>query len=467
MSNDGNRTIFQPSPLKAQGSDSSVPPAGGFGGLPPGGFGEPPAFGAPPPPAFASGGGFGAPRRLPADDDDVPQPALARFVRNPLIAEAAPILALAASIRSGRARQPLEQFHAEASRAVAAFDLKVAQSCPLDVRQRATYALCSTIDDIAQNLPGIGAEGSEWARRSLVVQIFRENIGGDRFWQMVEEMLARPNGNGDLIELFHACLAAGFEGRFRIMPDGRNRLADIMARLYAALEGVRSLSDRELVTSWRGVEAPRAKVGAFSKAGFATAVAALLLMLLFIAYSVLLRQSGQPAWDALAAISPSEPLRLSRGGASLPRADSGQAQRLEMFLAPEISQHLVAVDRDNATVRVRTTVGQLFRSGSDQLESGRAALFQRIGQAVDKEPGPVRIEGHADSDQPHGLTFPDNNALSTARAEAVADIMKAILADPARVSAKGFGDSQPIASNATAEGKALNRRVEIVLARHD
>ena len=404
---------------------------------------------------------------MPASDDDMPQPALASVRRNPLIAEAAPILALAASIRAGRARQPVEQFHAEASRAVAAFDLKIAQFYPPEVRQRATYALCSTIDDIAQNLPGIGAEGSEWARRSLVVQMFRENIGGDRFWQIVEEMLARPSGNGDVIELFHACLAAGFEGRFRIMPDGRNRLADIMGRLYGALEGVRSLSDRELVASWRGIDAPRAKVGAFSQAGFAAAVAALLLMLLFIGYNVLLRQSAQPAWDALAAISPSEPLRLSRGAAALPPVDSGQAQRLETFLAPEIAQHLVTVDRDSSTVRVRTTVGQLFRSGSDQLESNRAALFQRIGQAIDKEPGPVRVEGHADSDQPKGLTFPDNNALSAARAETVSGILKAILADPARVSAKGFGDSQPIASNASPEGKSLNRRVEIVLARHD
>ncbi|WP_438907615.1 DotU family type IV/VI secretion system protein, partial [Bacillus licheniformis] len=87
----------------------------------------------------------------------------------------------------------------------------------------------------------------EWARRSMVVQFFHENIGGDRFWQLVDDMLRVPHDNLDLIELFHACLAAGFEGRFRVMPDGQRRLHEIMARLQSALPHVRSLSPVELV----------------------------------------------------------------------------------------------------------------------------------------------------------------------------------------------------------------------------
>ena len=384
-----------------------------------------------------------------------------------MVAHAAPILALAAALRSGRVREPLAHFHAQASAAVAAFDRAIADVYPADVRQRATYALCSTIDDIAQNLPGIGAERSEWARRSLVVQMFREAIGGDRFWTNVEDLLARPAGQDALIELVHACLAAGFEGRFRVTPDGPQRLTEIMARLYGALDIARTVSDRELVTQWRGADVPAARVGGWSRVMLAGAVATGLLLLLFIGLRLLLIQSGQPAWAALAAIEPAEPLRLSRGGATLPTPPSRQAVRLETFLAPEIAAHLVAVDRDTATVRVRTTVGELFRSGSDSLEPGRDALFRRIGAAIDTEPGPVRVEGHADSDQPRGLTFPDHNALSAARAKMVTGVIAATLTDPSRLTAEGFGDSQPIASNDTAEGKALNRRVEIVLERHD
>ncbi len=450
----GNRTVFQPSPLRSGGGAA----AGG----------EMPSMASPAP--------FSPPPQQPMvapvaartmAESDVPEPATPPQRRNPMMVEAAPLLALAAAIRSGRAREPLSQFHARASAQVAAFDRAIASSYPPDTCRRATYALCSTIDDIAQNLPGIGAEATQWASRSLVVKMFRENIGGDRFWQIVEDLLANPTGNGDLIELLHGCLAAGFEGRFRVMPDGARRLDEIMKRLFAALPTARGLSDRELVPQWRGVAAPVAQVGRWSHAAIAAAVATVLLLLLFIAFRLLLVQSGRPAWEALAALNPSEPLHLSRGGGGLPASESGQAARLETFLAPEIAQGLVTVDRDAGTVRVRTTIGQLFRSGSDALETGRAALFERIAAAVDKEPGPVRVEGHADSDQPSGLTFPDNNALSAARAAAVADIMRAGLADPARVTAEGRGDSEPIASNGDAAGKALNRRVEIVLQRQD
>ena len=69
------------------------------------------------------------------------------------------------------------------------------------------------------------------------------------------------------------------------------------------------------------------------------------------------------------------------------------------------------------TVRVRTTIGQLFKSGSGQLDAGQADLFDRIGQAIETEQGPVKVEGYSDSDKIAALAFPDNTALSKARAE--------------------------------------------------
>ena len=152
-------------------------------------------------------------------------------------------------------------------------------------------------------------------------------------------------------------------------------------------------------------------------------------------------------------------------GAGSPISQDDQLTRLRQFLAPEIAQHLVVVLDDPSTVRVRTTVGQLFKSGSDALEPDRAGLFKRIAQAVDTEPGPVRVEGYSDSDRVSSISFPDNMALSQARAATVANIVKATLRDPSRVTTEGYGEAQPIAPNTTAAGKAQNRRVEIVIQR--
>lgn len=485
-SDNGNRTVFRPSPLAgmrggtpAQPSPATQPPAGagGWGApppmaqppvppqAPPSGFGAPPAGFGEPPPSFAApqpmiGGG----RRL--NDDDIPVPSRPRDTRSPLVIEAGTVLALAASVRSGRARIALPDFHREAMEAVAAYDRAIAPLYPEETRMRARYAICATIDDIAQNLPGVGGDGAEWARRSLVVSFFRENIGGDRFWQLVDDLLARPGQNAELIELYADCLAAGFEGRFRVMPDGKARLQQILTSLYGALEHPRSLSQVEIAPMWRGADAPLRKISPWSKIALAAAAALVVLLAIYIVLRLLLMTAGSDSLKSAKALMPQENLRLSRmGAAPPPAAESDQLIRMRQFLEPEVRQNLVVVEEDGSTVRVRTTVGQLFQSGSDQLEPGRADLFERIGRAVEAEPGQVTVEGHSDSDQISGLAFPDNTALSQARAQAVAGILGSVLTNPGRISVQGFGDSRPIADNGSAEGKALNRRVEVIIPR--
>ena len=449
-----NKTVFRPSPLQGlRGAAEPLSPADtAFPGRAPASQLTSPSAAAPPT-RFAA-------------DDDIPQPPAAARGRNPMTFAAALVLALIAGVRSGRVQISMPDLHQKASSALAEFD-QVLGSAGYDaeVRQRARYAVAATIDDIAQNLPGQAADGAEWARRSLVVQAFNENIGGDRFWRLLEEMLAQPAQYADLIELYHACLAVGFEGRYRVTPDGKSRLHDIMTSAYAALQHSRVVSQTELSPQWRGAPTSAAKVSFWATLALTGGIALGVLLAIFILLRLVLMQTGHPALQALRAINPGGSLRMSRVAPAPPVPTSTQLQRVQAFLAPEIAQRLVAVEQDPQSIRVRTTVGQLFRSGSDALESGRQGLFERIAAALQSERGNVRIEGHADSDRVASLAFPDNFALSKARAETVAQIVRAKLTDPKRVSAEGFGDSQPIASNATAEGKALNRRVEFVIPR--
>jgi len=508
--NNPNRTVFRPSPLQGLRNRPAENPGGGqFPQPPPGGappnqgfppqgqpfqpqpppaqaqtFQPPPQpfqpapqqFQPPPQPFAPQAPPYVAPQQpqyapQPVEqprltDDDIPRPTAAPKIRNVMMDQAAPLLALAASVRGGRVQIGLPQLHSQAISLITAFDRALGQGgYPEEQRQRAKYALCASMDDIAQNLPGQAADGAEWARRSMTVHFFAENIGGDRFWQLVDDMLSRPAENRDLVELYHACLAAGFEGRFRVMGDGRRRLDDVMSRLYAALEHVRSLSQTELSPHWRGQPTPMNKVGFWGPIVLAGAAALALLFVVYVILRLILMQTSDPTMTALKALNPSDPLRLSRAAAPPLSPPSTQLQTLQTFLAPEIAQHLVVVLQDATTVRVRTTVGELFKSGSDQLNPGHEALFQRIGAAVETQPGPVKIEGDADSDKLASLSFPDNFALSKARADTVAGIIRSKLTDPTRLSTVGLGDSQPIASNDTAAGKSQNRRVEVVLQR--
>lgn len=391
--------------------------------------------------------------------DTVPQPGLPRDDRNPLVAHAAPVLAMAAAIQSGRWQVPMQEFHARATAAIRKFESAIEPLYPEGARQRAKYAVCATIDDVMQNLPGVAGGGAQWAQRNMVVTFFRENIGGDRLWEFVQEMLRDPARNRDLIELFHACLAAGFEGRTRTMPDGFSRKREVMSNLVGALEHLRGMSQHEIVHHWKGQVAPRRPGNFWGLVELVGAIAAGVCFLIYLVFFLVLMSSGADAEKRVAGLFPGDPLTLNRSAASLPVAPSATEARLRQFLAKEIEQKLVEVEGN----RVRTTVGTLFEPASDQLVDGRRAIFDRIGEAAELEKGTITVEGHADSDRIATIAFPSNIALSEARAKTVAEVIRSKLSDPSRVKAVELGDTVPLASNDSAEGKARNRRVEVVL----
>jgi type VI secretion system protein ImpK len=451
-----NRTVFQPSPLQQRRSATGAPAPGAAPPVQP----PPPAdIPAPEQPTVAP-----APRFAPVDD--IPRPPTAPAQRNPLLARAAPLLALLASVRSGRARLALPDLHRRAMSEISAVQSEFTGKLADDPLRRAVYALAVTADDVALNLPLPETEVAEWAQRSLGALFFQEAIGGDRFWRLLDEMIARPTEFQDLLELYHACMAAGFEGRYRVMSDGRHAHQALMQRVFQTLERARRTSQTELAPHWRGVDAPRGKVGLWAPLALAVAVAVGLLLVINIALRLMLAHTGEPAREALAKLGAAGPLTLS-ARESPPPPETPQVVRIRQFLAPEIAAHQVEVKDTPVGVRVITTeFVQDFDSGSDQIAAGARGLFDRISQAINTEPGGIEVDGYTDFTKPHGLTFPDNDSLSKARADTVAALIRGKLTDASRaVTAQGFGDSNPLATNDTPQGRARNRRVEILIER--
>ncbi|MCC7180187.1 MAG: OmpA family protein [Acidobacteria bacterium] len=104
-----------------------------------------------------------------------------------------------------------------------------------------------------------------------------------------------------------------------------------------------------------------------------------------------------------------------------------------------------------------------FEAGSAELSGMAAALMARVAGVLKTLPNAVRIEGHTDNTPIHTARFTSNWDLSTARAtEVVAFFVAAGLA-PDRLSAAGYSEYRPRAGNETAEGRARNRRVDVVI----
>lgn len=104
------------------------------------------------------------------------------------------------------------------------------------------------------------------------------------------------------------------------------------------------------------------------------------------------------------------------------------------------------------------------------FEPGKADLFPEmrpvlnwIAERIVKMPHPIRVEGHTDNVPIQSSHFPSNWELSVARATSVVRFFEAYGIDPKRLSASGYGEFRPVASNDTEEGRAKNRRIDVLL----
>jgi hypothetical protein len=108
-----------------------------------------------------------------------------------------------------------------------------------------------------------------------------------------------------------------------------------------------------------------------------------------------------------------------------------------------------------------------FESGSAQMKPTSQATFDRIASMLRQRDYRLRIEGHTDNAPIHNAQFPSNWELSTSRATEIVRLL--IVRDgfsPDRLSAGGFAEYHPVATNRTTEGRGMNRRVDVVILGH-
>ncbi len=389
---------------------------------------------------------------------------------NPLIAAAAPVLS--AAIRIGGARQPdPERLKRGLVEAIRAFE-KRALATGLDTKslRAARYALCATIDDLVLSTPWGSA--SSWAAQSLTSIFHNEVSGGERFFEILDQMQKDLGRHAEVVELMYLCTSLGFEGRYRVMPRGTAAMTEFRDGLYRGIRQRRGEFERELSPHWRGIETTYRALASRVPIWILAVATVGIACVIYILFNFSLAGASDLAFTELTGLPPQGAVIVPRAALAPPppplppqviAAVSPLAPKLRTFLAPEIKQGLVAVLEDPQATTVRLTNRNMFGSGSGTLNPSYLALLGRIGDALQTEKGQVLVDGYTDNQPIHTVQFPSNWQLSQARAEAVAKVLAARLTDPKRVRAVGKGDADPIATNATAEGRQTNRRTEVVL----
>ena len=139
------------------------------------------------------------------------------------------------------------------------------------------------------------------------------------------------------------------------------------------------------------------------------------------------------------------------------------AQQLENALSQYGIQDDVEVDFNAEYVTLNMNGALLFDSASAELRDEAYPLVNKLGKIlVTYDNNIIEVEGHTDNVPIHSSKYEDNNVLSIYRALAVANYLRdTTTLDPAYIKSSGRGEYVPIADNATPEGRARNRRVEI------
>jgi chemotaxis protein MotB len=156
-------------------------------------------------------------------------------------------------------------------------------------------------------------------------------------------------------------------------------------------------------------------------------------------------------------------LVASKGGEGAKQMKEVRAE-LEGMLKEQVKNHSIRITQDARGLIVSLAENGFFEPGSAAMHPKALAVVDQIVSTIIKLPAGIRVEGHTDNTPINTAQFPSNWELSTARATYLLQyLISRTSISPARLSAVGYGQYRPIASNDTPEGRAANRRVDLVI----
>lgn len=133
-------------------------------------------------------------------------------------------------------------------------------------------------------------------------------------------------------------------------------------------------------------------------------------------------------------------------------------------LDPEIKRREVSMSVRREGLVVSLKEMGFFDSGAAAIRPGSMSAIERLAEVLKTRPENLRVEGHTDNVPIHTARFANNWELSTARAtELIQVLITKYGIPPDHLSAAGYGQFHPVASNSTADGRAQNRRLDVVI----
>lgn len=310
------------------------------------------------------------------------------------------------------------------------------------------FCICTALDEAVHTTAwGLSAG---WSQSNLLNHFEGDNDGGNKFFLLIGRLSMNPNDFIDVLEILLLILGLGFEGRYSIIEDGDRQLNKIRQRLLTLVQSTRETSLPVLSPHGLQPRGPQKRQRLMIPVRLTAMCAAMLIAASFIWCKYRLLADGQRVGDAIYALQ------------SIKRVAPPKAMplRLSVLLKDEIQKRLLSVDETQRQSKVVLKGDSVFLPGSIRVQPEMAHIIQRVAREVRRVNGDVTIIGYTDAIAIHRQDIPNNTVLSEKRAGEVANFFKAAGLPVNRIKIKGAGDSEPVATNSTAQGRAMNRRVE-------
>ncbi|UEP23060.1 type IVB secretion system protein IcmH/DotU [Burkholderia ambifaria] len=326
--------------------------------------------------------------------------------------------------------------------------------CEWEQIRDASYLLCTYLDETVSDSAREHSQVVYDGERSLLVEFHDDAWGGEDAFVDLSHWMKADQPPIPLLSFYELILSLGWQGRYRVLDRGDVLLQDLRSQLHALIW--HHVPPEPLGTD---LATPAKRRGSWWTAGRAAAVALGVLVLGYSAMSLWLDSQGRPIRNALAAWMP--PTRTINIAETLPPP------------LPQILTEgwLTAYKHPQGWLLVFKSDGA-FDVGKAKVRTDFMHNIERLGLAFAPWPGDLEVIGHTDSQPIRTSEFPDNQALSEARARTVADELRAAaLPGGARapenavqrnIEYSGRGDAQPIDTAKAAAAYERNRRVDVL-----
>ncbi|MEM9785415.1 MAG: type IVB secretion system protein IcmH/DotU [Pseudomonadota bacterium] len=396
---------------------------------------------------------------------------------NPLIAAFSLLLGLAPELESATVVEDPETLRARLrDNLTYARDQAVSSGVPLSRADQGAWFVAALLDDIALNTPWGGQ--SAWPSQPLVGTLYGDVDAGERFFARTDELLRFPDRDSDLLELVFMCLSFGFRGMHRVTGSrGTSELNSLRAQIARYVRNP-AADEKPLSPHWKGVDAPQEKQ-AFAVPYWAIAIIAGVVMLaIYVGLSMRLTGQSERLYALASVLPPPERAAIFRPVRDTEPVPEIELETVSLDMLPLFAEAAPPDDLPALTGRedvslvviaVQATEPEVFRSAQAEINDEYRDLIASIARVIVENGdfiGGVSVVGHTDSiPVQRSNPFATNQGLSEARAQAIADLLIASGVATDLITVSGKAATEPIGDNATREGRARNRRVEIIIAK--